>query len=209
LADAAPEFLLGNPKLVLKAIRKVKREHETQFSRIIPGAIYQHRNILKAGLRKGWDVLQTRQPNSEFRSDRRLIRLAVKYNWKSFAFSSSSLRKDRDFVLPLMKIDGRTLKFAADGLQYDYELWKAALSDEESVIAHTYDGSDHDLNFLMSFAETIQEKLNHHESFLFDFLRGMRSPTEAITPAVEGSGEHQSHPKTVTSQLWSAGARLR
>jgi len=39
----------------------------------------------------------------------------------------------------------------------------------------------------------IQKKLNHHESFLFDFLRGMRSPTHETPPTAKGAEEQQSY----------------
>jgi len=187
LADATPDFLDNNRELVLKAINIVRKEHETQLFHMIPTSMYGFRAIMIAALRKGWDVLRTRRPHGTFRNDRSLIKFAVEYNWKSFNFASTQLQYERNFVQEIVAIDGRALKFAPNWLKYDYEFLQMALSSTKSTIAHAFEGSGHDMYFLASFAEMVQEKLIRHETFLFEFLRGMQQETDEKSVRVNSS----------------------
>ena len=193
LIGASPEFLSNNPNLVLKAIRAVRGrgDHEQQLRDLIPSGIYRFYNIISAALQNGWNVLPTRPRNSSFRSNRKLIHHAVIHNWKAFAYASDALKGDRDFLLSIVAVDGRALKCAPEALKYDYEVLKAALSNKESVIAHAFNENDHDQLFLTSFASMIQAKLNWHETYLYDFLGGMRQQGHATSSPAAGTEERQ------------------
>jgi len=193
LIGASPEFLSNNRDLVLKAIRAVRGrgDHQQQLRALIPLDMYRFYNIMFAALQNGWNVLPTRPRNSNFRSNRKLIHQAVIHNWKSFAHASDALKGDRDFLLSIVAVDGRVLKHAQEALKYDYELLKAALSNKESVIAHAFNENDHDQLFLTSFAGMVQAKLNWHETYLYDFLRGMRQQGHATSSPASGMEERQ------------------
>lgn len=156
----------------------------------------EDRSILK--------LLKDIHPGSPFLNDKEVVSLSVQYNSSDFAYASEELKGDRDFVLQLLKMRDRiilrterilgielmetrdkVLQHAAPELRFDEEIATVSLARNIVNLVECFDILDlqrgqRDLQFLLELSLKIRLKLEIHDSFVWEFLRGMAAHDQHI-----------------------------
>ena len=132
--------------------------------------------------KKGRPLLRLVSGDYVFLKDRELVRLAVKAHYSELQYASPTLRADHDFLLSLIAIDVRTLVYAAHTVRYDYDILVAAIANNTWTIFLCFSGYS-DFNFLVSFASKVRRKLELHDVFVREILRGIAIAKPHEAPA--------------------------
>ena len=126
-----------------------------------------------------------------FMNDREIVSLLVRYDSDNFAAASKELKNNRGFVLQLIKENKRVLHHAGKKLKYDEDILSVAIVKDAGTIIDCFDlllNSTSDENFLLEYASNVRSKINRHDAFVKDFLRGISSiPTGSLPPKLRCS----------------------
>lgn len=104
------------------------------------------------------------------------IPLAVaKYNWSEFYRVGDALLNDREFMLKALALEGRILRFAPSPLREDFDMQVMAIANfRNNILYHCSIASTLGGTVEASTLEhQIQDRLQLHQTFCHDFLRGI------------------------------------
>lgn len=103
----------------------------------------------------------------------------------SLAYASIRLRSEREFILSLVSDDGRMLRYMHRFLWDNDDILVAAVADSAGAIVDCF-GSLSIVNFesVVAFASRVRSKLELHETFMREFLRGISVAAPHQPPAL-------------------------
>ena len=114
-------------------------------------------------------------PKHPFLNDKEIISLLVRYDSKFFPYASNELKDNKEFVLELVKENKMILYHACKGFRYDEEILTATLVKDAGSLIDCFDllNSSSDAKFLNEYARKIRSKVDRHNIFVQEFLRGI------------------------------------
>ena len=197
IARSSAEFQLNNPDLVEAAIEQLSPlslDWEYWFLNTPPD-VWSVRSVVMAWVtrEKGWrhgdercilKLLFSIDEAHPFLNDKEIVSLSVREDPSDFKYASSELRSDRTFVLQLVRETDRILKYAEEELWYDDEILIAAISKSEGTIVDCFNIFEYqdDKEHLHALACRIKEKLQLHDVFTRNFLRGIAVSDQHTVP---------------------------
>lgn len=199
IARSSAEFQLNNPDLVEAAIEQLRPYSMCcdYWFENTPPEVWSVRSIVMAWVtrNKGWHhgdeqcilkLLCSIDEAHPFLNDNEIVSLSVRDDPSDFNYASNELRSDRTFVLQLVRQTDRILKYADERLRYDDEILIAAISKSEGTIVDCFNILEYqdDKDHLHALSCRIHEKLQLHDVFMRDFLRG-----------IAVSDQHTVHPR--------------
>jgi hypothetical protein len=197
IARSSAEFQLNNPDLVEAAIDKLSHSSldcEYWFEDT-PPEVWSVRSVVMAWVtrEKGWrhgenrcilKLLYSIDEAHPFLNDKEIVSLSASDGPSDFKYASNELRSDRTFVLQLVRENDRILQYAEEDLWYDDEILIAAICKSEGTIVDCFDILKYqdDKKHLHALSCRIQEKLQLHDVFMRDFLRGIAVSDQHTVP---------------------------
>lgn len=196
ISRSSAKFLVNNPDLVEAAIEQLSPlslDWEYWFENTPPD-VWSVRSVVMAWVtrEKGWrhgdercilKLLFSIDEAHPFLNDKEIVSLSVREDPSDFKYASSELRSDRTFVLQLVRETDRILKYAEEELWYDDEILIAAISKSEGTIVDCFDiFLSGDKDHLHALSCRIKEKLQLHDVFTRNFLRGIAVSDQHTVP---------------------------
>ena len=119
-----------------------------------------------------------------FLNDKEIVSLSVRDGPSDFKYASNELRSDRTFVLQLVRATDRILQYADERLRHDDEILIAAICKSEGTIVDCFNILEYqdDKDYLHALSRRIHEKLQLHNVFMSDFLRGIAVSDQHTVP---------------------------
>jgi len=174
-------LLRQHPEIPTRAIEVTLKRNMRYLQAHIPDDIWAtHKPLCLAWLKRGGRVLEAFEPllavQPPFSHDDLVLPFAVaRYNWTEFYKVGDALLRDREFMLEALTIEGRIILFAPATLRQEFDVQVVAVANhnntaiQQSSIAVAL-GSVIDIPKLQ---HQIQERLQLHQTFFQDFLRGI------------------------------------
>ncbi len=194
IARSSTEFQLNNLDLVEAAIEQLSSNGEYLFEDI-SSEVWSVRSVVVAWVtrKKGWrhdnkrcilKLLCSIDEAHPFLNDKEIVSLSVRDDPSDFKYASFELRSDRTFVLQLVRATDRILEYADERLRYDDEILIAAISESEGTIVDCFNILKYqgDKDHLHALSCRIHEKLQLHDVFMRDFLRGIAVSDQHTVP---------------------------
>jgi hypothetical protein len=199
ISRSSAKFLVNNPDLVEAAIEQLSPlslDCEYWFENTPPD-VWRVRSVVMAWVsrEKGWHSCDKRcilkllfsiDEAHPFLNDKEIVSLSVRDDPSDFKYASEELRGDRTLVLQLVRETDRILQYAEEELWYDDEILIAAICKSEGTIVDCFDilAYQDEKDHLCALSHRIKEKLQLHDVFMRDFLRG-----------IAVSDQHTVHPR--------------
>ena len=160
----------AHPEIVVQAISCAPHGTMRFFrTHVQPATLWSHKPIALAWIRRGNRVLD--HFGSDLLNDPEVALEIAQYSWMEFHHVSDDLRQNVNFMLQAVERNGRVLRFAQMQEQHNMELVIRAIANTPDAIVSSRIPVD-------VLLRHIQERLDLHQLFVRDFLRGI-----AIVPS--------------------------
>jgi len=166
LRSVSPAFLTAHPEVAVKAIAVAHQRCLRLLQPHIPAALWQQRELQKAWIRRGCDVLP--QFEAVVRTDREMALLVAEFSHSQFIKVGDPFKNDREFMAEAVSLDGRVLKFAHPSLRSDMELAVRAVANHPDSLAGPLIRITK-----VNLKKHCKDKLRIHDVFVQDVLRGI------------------------------------
>ncbi len=177
-------ILRQHPDIPTKAVQVSWKRNLTFLQAHIPDDIWaSHKPLCLAWLQRNGHVLEAFEPMVALQppysqNDLDLPLAVAKYNWLEFFKVGDALLRDREFILKALAVEGRILRFASPALRQEFDIQVMAVANHNNNLVNpslacsiTYTlGGAIDITSLL---HQIQERLQIHQTFCQDFLRGI------------------------------------
>ena len=166
LRSVSPAFLTAHPEVAVKAIAVAHRRCLRLLQPHIPAALWQQRELQKAWIRRGCDVLP--QFEAVVRTDREMALLVAEFSHSQFIKVGEPFKNNREFMAEAVSLDGRVLKFAHPSLRSDMELAVRAVANHPDALAGPLIRITK-----VNLKKHCKDKMQIHDVFVQDVLRGI------------------------------------
>ena len=164
-----------HPEITIKAIRVGSGRCLRLLRGYIPEEMWRIRDVVIAWIRRGCRILE--QSERLLQEDREMALEVAEHVWHEFAKVGDALKGDMEFMTQAVDKNGRVLRFAAPAIRDNLQLAvRAVASHPDSLVPSIRVDKTELKNYVKS-------KLDLHETFLNDFLRGIAVATPHIPPA--------------------------
>jgi hypothetical protein len=200
-----------HPEIPTRAVRLSTKRNLRHLQAHIPDDIWAtEKPLCLAWLERGGRVLEAfenmlvvRPPYTP--EDWELPLAIAKYNWSEFYKVETALRGHKEFMLQALALDGRVLRFALSNLRQDFDIQVMAVANHNNNTSNNNNNNSstssstdsHPIHppipcsihstlgntiDIPSLSQRVREKLQLHQIFCQDFLRGIAIVTPHQPP---------------------------
>jgi hypothetical protein len=180
-----------HPEIIIKAIRLCKARNLRYLITHIPEEMWtSHRDIPITWIQRGGRVLEHFE--RILRGDADMALQLAKYNWAEFYKVGERLLSDRAFMMQALDADGRVLRFAAPGLRDDFDVAVTAFANhykniEQGPAMNAAPSASQTYSNVVNLGQIkreIQRRLDLHDTYVKEFLRGIAIKTPHLAPSL-------------------------